>query len=63
MNLEQETRDLMADWFEKRSNTLRKLSQGAGVPFYWLQSFKRYPKANAGVKHVQALYDYLNGNG
>ena len=59
MNLEQETRRLMADWFEKKGNTLMKLSQEAGVPFYWLQSFKRYPESNSWVRHVQKLYDYL----
>jgi hypothetical protein len=61
MNLEKETRKLLAK--HMKTCTLEKTSREAGVGFYWLQSFKRYPDSGANVRHVQKLYDYLNGNG
>lgn len=59
MNLLNETQRLL----EESDLSLEEIAKGAGVGFYWLQSFKRRLHREPSVVKVQALHDFLIGGG
>lgn len=45
----------------KSKTPLPDLAQRAGLPYYWLKSFKSGAIADPSVNRVQHLYEYLTG--
>jgi hypothetical protein len=45
----------------KSKTPLPDLAQQAGLPFYWLKSFKSGTIKDPSVNRVQQLYEYLTG--
>ena len=57
MNWKDETRRMV----NRSDLTTPEIAEGAGVPIYWLQSFRKDTgPENPGIDNVQKLYDFLS---
>lgn len=61
-----ETNELLAETrrlLTERSNTqsLRQISEGAGVNYHWLSKFVQGKFDDPGVKKITSLHSYLKG--